>query len=640
MESIKQVGIWIRVSTEDQAQGDSPEHHEKRARLYAESKGWTVTEVYHLEAVSGKAVMHHPEARRMLEDIGKGHITGLIFSKLARLARNTKELLEFADIFRECDADLISLQESIDTSTPAGRLFYTMIAAMAQWEREEIADRITASVAIRAKLGKPLGGQAPYGYRWVDKVLVPDPVEAPIRKLMYELFLEHRRRRTVARVLTEMGYRTRNGSQFTDTTVKRLLLDPVAKGTKRGNYSKYRDNHSEIPEGAIYYSDVEPIISEELWNQCNAILETQMKGRKKPAKKAVHLFAGVTYCGCGGKMYVPSNMNKYTCVKCRNKIGIDDLEEVFHQQLKAFYFSPDEIANYLKQADKVIAEKEDLLKAVTDEEDKIRQEMAKVYKLYVSDEISPKGFGDCYRPLEERLSQVGERIPELQAEIDFLKIQHLSSDQMFHDARDLYTRWPDLSKEEKRGIIEHITEQIVVTDDEVTITLAYLPAHSELIANEQQNLLVALPFCNVVLNAQKPILKGYPVEVKTIGDRIKKHRLDLGLKQKDVADQLGVSISNIAYFERNAAFPSLSLMQKVTSFLGYNPYGDLITLEASARLKAARERLGLEVNDAAKLLNVTPAILGRWERGKGMSKKTDWRVLDNFILSACRVEKT
>ena len=492
MEKItpKSVGIWIRVSTEDQAKGESPEHHEKRARFYAESKGWQVKEVYHLEAVSGKSVINLPEAQRMLQDIRNGHITGLIFSKLARLARNTKELLEFAEIFREHNADLISLQEAIDTSSPAGRLFYTMIAAMAQWEREEIAERVAASVPIRARLGKPLGGQAPLGYCWKDHQLVPHPTEAPVRKLIYELFLEHRRKKTVARILNEAGYRTRKGGKFSDTTIERLLRDPTAKGIHRANYTRSLGENKKWvwkPKEEWVLTKVEPVVSEELWMQCNQILDEQQKKNKRPARKAVHLFSGVVFCSCGNKMYVPSNSPKYTCYKCRNKINTSDLEVVFHEQLKAFFFSPVEIGSYLDNADRLIKEKNELLIALVEEGRKIKQEMDKIYRLYIDDQITKEGFGSRYRPLEERLKQIQDQLPELQGEIDFLRIQYLSSDQILSEAKDLYSRWPELTSGEKRKIVENITDKIIVGTEDVTINLCYLPSPSELVASSQRN---------------------------------------------------------------------------------------------------------------------------------------------------------
>lgn len=489
-EGSKRVGIWIRVSTEDQARGDSPEHHERRARYYAEAKGWHVVETYHLEAISGKSVISLPETERMLQDIRSGHITGLIFSKLARLARNTKELLDFADIFQHEGADLISLQESIDTSTPAGRFFYTIIAAMAQWEREEIAERVAASVPIRAKLGKPLGGQAPFGFRWHDRRLVPDLEEAPVRKLMYELFLEHRRKKTVAQLLNDAGHRTRNGSRFTDTTVERLLRDPSAKGKRRANYTKSLGDKKHWvlkPEGEWVYSEVEAIVSEALWEQCNSILDERRRTGRRPAKRAVQLFAGVAYCACGKKMYVPSNTPKYVCFGCRNKLPVADLENIFQEQLKGFVFSDTEVARHLQEADKTVQEKEALLKSLEKQHKKLKADMDKLLQLYLKNQISAEGFGQQYKPLEAQAGQLADQIPQLQGEVDFLKIQHLSSDQIFTEAKDLYSRWFDLEPTEKRKIIENTVEKIVVGKEDVTIELGYLPPPTELLTERQRN---------------------------------------------------------------------------------------------------------------------------------------------------------
>lgn len=492
----KSVGIWIRVSTEDQAKGESPEHHEKRARAYAEAKGWNVREAYHLEGVSGKSVREHPEAKRMLADVASGRITGLIFSKLARLARNTRELLDFADLFREHGADLISLQESIDTTTPAGRLFYTMIAAMAQWEREEIGERVAASVSIRAKLGKSTGGAAPFGYQWKDKLLVPDPQEAPIRKLMYELFAEHRRKKAVARLLNEKGYRTRTGAKFTDTSVGRLILDPIAKGTRRANYTQslgHKKHWKLKPREDWVLQSVEPIVSEELWAQCVALLESRLVTGKRPSRKPVHLFTGHVFCDCGHKMYVPSNMPKYVCYRCHNKIAVGDLEAVFHEQLKSFFLSPEDVARHLGQADEEIKAKEERLMALASETTKVRQEMDKTYRLYLADQISPDGFGRTYRPLEERLSAMEAELPSLQGEVDFLKVQLLTKDEILAETRDLYSRWPALVANEKRAIVEAIVQRIQVSKDLVEIDLASFPGSAEVAAERQHNLTGSSP---------------------------------------------------------------------------------------------------------------------------------------------------
>jgi site-specific DNA recombinase len=489
METAKNVGIWIRVSTEFQVDAESPQHHEERAKHYALSKGWNIIEVYRLEAVSGKSVMDHPETKRMLADLRGKRITGLIFSKLARVARNTKELLEFSEIFRREGGDLISLSESIDTSTPAGRLFYTMIAAMAAWEREEIAERVAASVPIRADLGKPLGGQASFGYRWEGKNFIIDENEAPIRKLVYELFLKYKRRKTTADELNKRGYRTRNGSKFSDTTITRLLRDPSAKGQRRANYTKslgegkhwiYKDEKDWIVK------ECPAIVSADVWDECNRILDEQERTRRKPGRQSIYLLAGFVYCSCGKKMYVFHQAPVYTCKSCKNRIAVEDIDEIYHSQLQAFLLTDTDLETYLRESNTLMQEKERLLSLAQGEVNSLRKQMKEFIDMRVNRELSPERFQEYYKPVELQLKQLEHQIPELEAEIDFLKIQYLSSDTVLEEARNLYDQWQSLPFEEKRNIIETITESVSIGKDEVSINFSYLPVTPSLNAGTSQ----------------------------------------------------------------------------------------------------------------------------------------------------------
>jgi site-specific DNA recombinase len=484
----KPVGIWIRVSTEDQAKGESPEHHEERARSYAKSRGWQVKELYDLAGQSGKAVMQHPEAKRMMKDIECGHITGLVFSKLARLSRNRRELEDFSDFFNKHQADLISLSEAIDTSTAGGRMFFHLLGVFAQWEREEITERVNASVLTRAKLGKSINGSAPYGYQWKDRKLIIQPEEAAVRHKAYELFLQFRRKGQVAQHLNTAGYRTRNGSIWRDISILRIMEESSAKGVYVFNTMRQTGTWRTEPKPESEWGKVEcqPIVSEDLWNQANQIIEEQLKSWKKPGKPPVHLFSGLAYCTCGNKMYVRAENTKYYCRKCCNKIPITDLENIVREELKEFFGQPKRIAQHLQEAGRNLTEKSALLDAHQREIQKVREEMHQTHQLYLHKQISGDGFRDLYAPAEQRLNQLVTELPKLEAEVDFLKVNKLSADDVLHEANTLYERWPKLPVPDKRKIVEALIEKIVIGNGEIDITFSHLPSSEELCKNQQR----------------------------------------------------------------------------------------------------------------------------------------------------------
>lgn len=482
MEFRKRVGIWIRVSTDMQVKDDSPENHIQRAKYYIQSRDWELVEIYRLDAVSGKSVINHPEAQRMLKDLKEGKISGLVFSKLARLARSTKELLEFAEIFRKEGADLVSLAEQIDTSSPAGRLFFTIVAAMAEWEREEISSRVAASVPVRARMGKPLGGQASFGYKWHNKILIIDEKEAPIRKLMYEIFLECQRKKTTARHLNQLGYRTRNGSLFSDTTIERLLRDTTAKGLRIANHTK------SLGEGKQWITKSEDdwikipcpaIIDERLWEKCNSILDKQAINRKRNGRKSQYLLAGFVTCECGTSMYVYSTAKKFTCKKCKNNLPVKDMDGFYQEVLKGYL---DDLTPkmYVEELQKQLAEKQNLLTSSIKKRTQLRKSMDDLIPLRINGDLDSEHFATIYQPLVSQVKQLDVSIPDLEREIDH-KINEIKvSDNVVNEAKVLYKKWSKMEFSKKRAVVEAITDKITVGTDVINVSVSNLSLSSPL----------------------------------------------------------------------------------------------------------------------------------------------------------------
>ncbi|WP_199141627.1 recombinase family protein [Pedobacter sp. ASV12] len=556
MEDIIKVGIWIRVSTDKQMSDESPEHHEQRAIQYINAKGWKLKTVYRLSGISGKTIMEHSETQRMLRDIRCGQINGLVFSRLARLARNTRELLEIADVFRNAKASLISLSENIDTSTPPGMLFFTVMSALAEWEREEISARVSESVPVRANLGKPLGGPAIFGYSWQNRKFVINEAEAPIRKLIYDIFLRTRGKKTTADELNRLGYRTRRGALFSDTTVDRLLKDTTAKGERIANYTKGTKGRKRTvlkPRNEWVITKCPPVISRQVWNKVNGILgEQERKSTRIGRRRSVYLLSGFVKCLCSKKMYV-KGAKVYCCKSCRIKIAVGNIEEIYWKYLS-----------------------------------------------------------DCLMNIKMLESSRSSNIIQNKMADEQVRIKY--RDALFTRIDDFIRDWNSMPFERKRSAVDSVTKQVLVSEKEVRIIFSINLLVLFHLDYEYGGNIQMLPCLRYECITKKPAPICYPDAPVSIGEHIRKRRMELQLFQKDVAKICGVTEDCIANWEKNRSTPQIIFYPKIIEFLAYSPLSFDET-KISGRIKAYRYRNGITSKMLGKLQNIDPSTVSDWENG-------------------------
>lgn len=194
------------------------------------------------------------------------------------------------------------------------------------------------------------------------------------------------------------------------------------------------------------------------------------------------MFAGLTFCHCGKnkKMYVLPNSPKYACSACHNKIPIVDLEGVFLDELRNYLLSPDKLAAYLKGANEAISENTRLLDSLRKQLKTVKENADKTHALYVAGGLTVLQFKERYQPLDDRRRQLEEEIPSVEAKLDVLRVDGFSSDQIIAEAQDLHSRWPKMTFDERRRIVELLVKDITIGNGEISLNLCYRPSFEEM----------------------------------------------------------------------------------------------------------------------------------------------------------------
>ena len=215
---------YVRVSTGQQAEeGVSLAAQAEKVRAMATVQGAELLEMIIDGGESAKS-MNRPGLKRALDMVMAGKVQALIVAKLDRLTRSVKDLCELLELFERRGVALISVAESLDTSSAAGRLVITIMGAVSQWEREAIGERTRDALQHKWRNGERVGNIR-YGFKLcADGIHVEaNPAKEEIVSRIHHLRKAGHTLRGVADQLNRAGYRTRRGSQWRMEQVNRVL---------------------------------------------------------------------------------------------------------------------------------------------------------------------------------------------------------------------------------------------------------------------------------------------------------------------------------------------------------------------------------------------------------------------------------
>jgi site-specific DNA recombinase len=265
--SSRRCAVYTRVSTDHGLEQDfnSLDAQREACVAYVRSQaheGWVLAHGRHDDGGYSGASLDRPALQALLKSVRQRGVDVIVVYKVDRLTRSLADFAKLVELFDAYGVSFISITQSFNTTTSMGRLTLNMLLSFAQFEREVTGERIRDKIAASKKKGMWVGGVVPLGYKVVDRKLMIDEEEAPIVRLIFELYCalgsmiavmrELRERRVVTRIRTLSSGKTIGGIAFTKGPLAYLLKNRMYLGEINHGDKSYPGEHAALIDRTLF----------------------------------------------------------------------------------------------------------------------------------------------------------------------------------------------------------------------------------------------------------------------------------------------------------------------------------------------------------------------------------------------------
>ena len=565
-EKIKSAGIYIRVSTFDQArEGFSLGEQEERLREFCNFKRYNIYKVYQDAGISAKNDKR-PAYQEIIEDVKKGNINinVIVALKLDRLTRSVYDIEKLMKFVNDYECDIDCMADESNTTTSNGRMVMRIMTSVSQNEIEKCSERTKFGMAGAIKNGH-IPNRTGLGFKRNNKMLVPDPLTKDIIVRIFDLYLEGKSQQAIANIYNKE--KVLGKTNWYDSTIQKILSNELYKGDYiNGKRTKH----------PTYYENViEPIVSKEKWESCQY---QKLRNARHYVRTATYLFTNKLKCSkcgnfLGGHATTKTNGKKYYYYKCNTcKTYFNEID--IEKELKAFMLElakqDDLINNYYTPFIK--SKLEDKTEDYKKEIKELDKQLDRIKIAYIKGVVKLEDFDKEIKHIGYQKSDLEKRQKEQKQYDnlsftlnDLLIIQDMQEIE-FYTNPDVLNNWSNKSKEDKQKIVGKYIDNITIEKKNNKFEISKIEFRKKYLEDMIYNHYKFNTPCNVYMYEDE---YGIPLKLNHELKTMKEAEDYFKRLEKDVGDyKLNYYISKIDEKENRFNYTQNNDVEKIIRLIG------------------------------------------------------------------------